>query len=70
MTQPEHCSTRKLISKPNLLLKLGGISDTTLWRMERHKKIPSAIRMPGRRVMWDESEIDDWLENLAGHRAA
>ena len=70
MTQPEYSSTRKLISKPNLLLKLGGISDTTLWRMEQQKKIPAPIRMPGRRVMWDESEIDHWLEKLAGHRAA
>jgi len=45
------------------LLKAIGLSDVTIWRMERAGKFPRRIRLGGNSVGWYESEIIEWMEN-------
>jgi len=44
------------------LLKAIGLSDVTIWRMERAGKFPRRIRLGGNSVGWYESEIIEWME--------
>jgi predicted DNA-binding transcriptional regulator AlpA len=59
-----------LISKPQLQTRLGGVSDTTIWRMWSRGELPKPVRVSKNRSMWLESEIDDWISKLASNRAA
>jgi len=44
------------------LLKIVGLSDPTIWRMEGAGKFPRRIRLGGNSVGWYESEIIEWME--------
>ena len=59
-----------LISKPQLQSRLGGVSDTTIWRMWNRGELPKPVRVSKNRSMWLENEIDDWINKLASNRAA
>jgi predicted DNA-binding transcriptional regulator AlpA len=56
-------------SKPNRLIsfrelsdRLGGLSRTTIWRMQRRGDFPRPIPISPGRVCWDESAVDQWVE--------
>jgi len=51
------------------LLKAIGLSDVTIWRMERAGKFPRRIRLGGNSVGWYESEIIEWQERKKAERA-
>jgi prophage regulatory protein len=42
--------------------RLVPLSDTTVWRMERHGKFPRRIAISDKRVAWRRSEIEAWLQ--------
>ena len=57
----------RLIRKPELLLMIG-LSDSSIWRMEKAGKFPGRIQLGGNSVAWFESEILDWLKDKASAR--
>lgn len=58
----------RIIRKPELLGKIG-LSDVTIWRLEKLGKFPRRIRLGGNSVGWFLGEIDGWLAKKAEERA-
>jgi prophage regulatory protein len=58
-------TAKRIIRKPELLAMIG-LSDPTIWRMEREGKFPKRLRLGGNSCGWLESEVSDWI----GQRAA
>jgi prophage regulatory protein len=61
--------TDRIIRKPELLARIG-LSDPTIWRMERDGKFPRRLRLGGNSCGWLQSEVDIWLQRLAEAREA
>ena len=57
----------RIIRKPELL-SIIGLSDPTIWRMEKDGKFPKRLRLGGNSCGWLESEVDDWLKERAAER--
>ena len=65
VTQPPRIS--RVVRLPEVL-KITGLSRTTIWRRERDGSFPSPIRLGGehtRAVGWREQDIHDWLDSLS-----
>ncbi len=50
------------------LLKIVGLSDPTIWRMEGAGTFPKRIKLGGNSVGWNESEIIGWQEQKKAER--
>lgn len=50
--------------------KIVGLSDATLWRMEKARKFPTRLRLGAGAVGWLESEIQEWIAARAADRGA
>lgn len=61
---PEHT---RLLRKPAVLDRIG-VSDTTLWRLERRGDFPKSIRISPGAVAWREHDIEAWIASRAGVR--
>ena len=59
----------RIIRKPELLSRIG-LSDATIWRMEKGGKFPQRVRIGGGSVGWLESEINHWLDGKAQERSS
>jgi prophage regulatory protein len=57
----------RVIRKPELLTIIG-LSDPTIWRMEKDGRFPKRIRLGGNSCGWLESEVDVWLQERAAER--
>jgi len=57
----------RIIRKPELLNMIG-LSDPTVWRMEKDGKFPKRLRLGGNSCGWLESEINGWLAERAAAR--
>ncbi len=57
----------RIIRKPALFSKIG-LSDATIWRMEKMGKFPRRISLGGNSVGWFDNEIDEWLAKKASDR--
>ncbi|MCF7992248.1 MAG: hypothetical protein K9M02_17550 [Thiohalocapsa sp.] len=56
---------RKLIRRPELLQKLGGISGATFYRRFRHHPdAPKPVDLPSASLAYFEDEWDEFLERL------
>lgn len=60
--------TQRIIRKPELFSKLG-LSDATIWRMERAGRFPQRIKLGGNSVGWFDGEINAWLAKKANDRS-
>jgi len=60
-------NSQRVIRKPELLNMLG-LSDPTIWRMERDGNFPRRIRLGGNSVGWFETEVREWLAQRAEAR--
>jgi prophage regulatory protein len=60
---------QRIIRKPELFSKLG-LSDATIWRMEKSGKFPRRIQIGGKAVGWFDTEIDKWLSQKSAERGA
>lgn len=58
----------RIIRKPELFSKIG-LSDATIWRMEKAGRFPGRIKLGGNSVGWFNDEINDWLTEKAARRA-
>jgi prophage regulatory protein len=45
------------------VVRLTGLSRTTLWRLERKGIFPSRIRLGLNSVGWREGEVRDWIDS-------
>jgi prophage regulatory protein len=57
----------RLIRKPELY-KTIGLSDATIWRMEKDGKFPKRVQIGGNSVGWLLSEITHWMAQKAAER--
>mgnify|MGYP001233721065 CR=1 FL=1 len=57
----------RILRKPEVQYMIG-LSDPTIWRLERGGKFPHRIRLGGNAVGWFESEIKAWLQERANER--
>lgn len=57
----------RVIRKPELFSRIG-LSDTTVWRMEKSGKFPGRIKLGGNSVGWIDHEVSDWLKTKAEER--
>lgn len=53
----------KLLRFRGVQVKTGGLSRTTIWRLERDGLFPKRRLLTGKIVAWDEDEIDDWIKS-------
>jgi prophage regulatory protein len=56
-------TTKRIIRKPEMLARVG-VSDTTLWRMERDGKFPKRRTIGAGIAGWISTEVDEWFEKL------
>lgn len=57
----------RVLRKPEVQYTTG-LSDPTIWRLERAGKFPKRLRLGGNSCGWLESEIKDWLDARAADR--
>ncbi len=53
--------SKKILRKPEVRQKTG-LSDSTIWRLEKAGKFPQRVQLSSNAVGWYEHEIDAWLE--------
>jgi prophage regulatory protein len=58
---------QRIIRKPELL-NMVGLSDPTIWRMEKDGNFPKRLRLGGNSCGWLESEVMGWLAERAAAR--
>ena len=51
-----------VVSRDDLIV-LTGLSETTLWRLEKAGDFPAKIRLSVRRVGWLRGEVEAWLRS-------
>lgn len=59
----------RIIRKPELLARVG-LSDPTIWRMERRGEFPKRVRLGGNSTGWLASEVEAWIKQKAAERSA
>lgn len=60
---------QRIIRKPELFSKIG-LSDATIWRMEKLGKFPKRINLGGKKsVGWFKDEVENWLEKKSAERS-
>lgn len=58
---------QRIIRKPELLNMIG-LSDPTVWRMEKDGNFPKRLRLGGNSCGWLLSEVTGWLAERAAAR--
>jgi len=58
---------QRIIRKPELFARVG-LSDATIWRMEKSGKFPRRVRLGGKSVGWLSGEFEDWLNTRLENR--
>lgn len=43
------------------IVKLTGLSRTTLWRLEKQGQFPKRVKLSTRAVAWRETEVHQWI---------
>jgi prophage regulatory protein len=52
----------KQILRKRAVRQITGLSDSTIWRLEKAGKFPQRVQLSSNAVGWYEQEIDAWLE--------
>lgn len=68
MEAVEGKTTQRIIRKPELLNILG-LSDPTVYRMEKAGRFPKRLRLGGNSCGWLQSEVDGWISERAAARS-
>lgn len=58
------------ILRKRAVLDRTGLSDTTIWRLERRGEFPAGIRLSAGAKGWLERDVDHWIEERANQRTA
>lgn len=67
MEQMRDLIQERIIRKAELLAMVG-LSDPTIWRMERDGKFPKRIRLGGNSCGWLQTEVNGWFADRAAAR--
>lgn len=67
MNTVEGKTTQRIIRKPELLNMLG-LSDPTVYRLEKAGRFPKRLRLGGNSCGWLASEVDGWIAERATER--
>lgn len=59
---------RERILRKAKLREMVGLSDVTIWRLEKAKTFPRRVRLGGNSVGWLESEVTAWIAERAAER--
>jgi prophage regulatory protein len=51
---------QRIIRKPELFARVG-LSDATIWRLEKAGKFPRRVKLGGNSVGWLSDEFEAWL---------
>ncbi|MBP7766836.1 MAG: AlpA family phage regulatory protein [Syntrophaceae bacterium] len=54
---------QRIIRKPELFARVG-LSDATIWRLEKSGKFPRRVKLGGNSVGWMSDEFETWLNCL------
>ncbi len=57
----------RLLRLPEILRRVP-YSEAHIWRLERDGKFPRRARLGANRVVWVETEIDEWLSSKIAER--
>lgn len=57
----------RIIRKPELWVKVG-LSDASVYRLEKKGRFPKRVQIGPNTVGWIECEVDQWIFELAGRR--
>ncbi len=57
------------IIKLDEVVRITGLSASTIWRMEKTGFFPSRIQISQRSVGWSEADVEEWIQNLRLKRA-
>lgn len=57
----------RIMRKPEVL-NMVGLSDPTIWRMEKDGTFPKRLRLGGNSCGWLETEVIAWLSERAAAR--
>lgn len=60
----------KKILRKKEVREITGLSDTTLWRLEKEGKFPVRLRLGGGAVGYLEDEVEGWISARADERVA
>jgi prophage regulatory protein len=52
----------KFIRFPEVQEKIGGLSRTTVWRLEKKGLFPKRRKLTSRAVAWVKAEVDAWVQ--------
>jgi prophage regulatory protein len=66
--QMENEQKKERIIRKSEMLARTGLSDATIWRLERQGTFPKRLRLGGNSCGWLESELDDWFRLKAEAR--
>jgi prophage regulatory protein len=58
---------RRILRKPELQSMIG-LSDASIWRLEKQNRFPKRIRLGGQSVGWFSDEIENWFDIKAKER--
>jgi len=58
----------RVLRKPEVQ-HITGLSDPTIWRLEKAGRFPKRLRLGGNSCGWLASEVDDWINLRAAERA-
>ena len=61
-------SVSRVIRKRELL-NIIGLSDPTIYRLEKAGKFPKRLQLGGNSVGWLSEEVDEWIQAKAEKRA-
>ena len=59
----------KFIGKIELRELTGGLSDTTIWRMEKAGSFPRRVKISLNRVAWSLAEFEKWAADPSSYRS-
>ncbi len=51
------------LKKPSVI-KLCGLSSTTIHRWMKEGKFPQSIRLTEKTTVWSQNELNDWMEQM------
>jgi len=57
----------RILRKPELIKKIG-LSDVTIWRMEKSGNFPKRFSLGGKAVGWLRSEVEIWINQKVAMR--
>jgi len=56
-------SSSRYMKMEQVRMKFGGISRTALWRLRQAPDFPSGVQLTPGLLVWNENDLDQYLEN-------